>query len=107
LFDGRLWDLNLGTADGTSCDPALRSALMAVLESQHGYTHATDARFKGGYITRAYGRPAEQVHAVQLEMTFRCYMAESPPFAWNDARASAVQPLLERLLDASLGWARA
>ena len=31
LFDGKLPDLNLGTASGTSCDATLRSALMAVL----------------------------------------------------------------------------
>ena len=38
LFDGRLPDLNLGTADGSSCAPTLRSALGHVLESQKANT---------------------------------------------------------------------
>ncbi|OYU72894.1 MAG: hypothetical protein CFE45_38830 [Burkholderiales bacterium PBB5] len=45
LFDGKLPDLNLGTASGTSCDATLRSALMAVLASQDDFTHIADGRF--------------------------------------------------------------
>ena len=33
LFEGKLPDLNLGTANGASCAPALRAALQRVLES--------------------------------------------------------------------------
>ena len=71
LFEGRLPDLNLGTAAGASCAPSLRDALMAVLAAQTSFSHVTDGRFKGGYITRHYGRPGERVHAVQLEMGWR------------------------------------
>jgi N-formylglutamate deformylase len=46
-----------------------------------------DGRFKGGHITRHYGRPADGVHAVQLEMCWRAYMDEAPPYRWHDARA--------------------
>jgi N-formylglutamate deformylase len=59
LFEGRLADLNLGTANGTSCASALRSALVAVLAATPDHTLAVDGRFKGGYITRHYGRPDE------------------------------------------------
>ena len=104
LFEGRLRDLNLGTADGRSCAPSLREALDAVLAAQTRWTHVTDGRFKGGYITRHYGRPAEQVHAVQLEMCFCCYMQESPPWAWDADRAAAVQPVLRQLLDTARSW---
>jgi N-formylglutamate deformylase len=104
LFEGRLRDLNLGTADGRSCAPELREALNAVLGAQTRWSHVTDGRFKGGYITRHYGRPAEQVHAVQLEMCFSCYMQESPPWAWDAQRAAAVQPVLRQLLDAARRW---
>lgn len=105
LFDGRLPDLNLGTASGSSCAPALRTALSGVLAAQADYSVAVDGRFKGGHITRFYGRPADGVHAVQLEMTWRCYMDEVPPFAWHDGRAAAVQPLLQQLVQAMLGFA--
>jgi N-formylglutamate deformylase len=104
LFDGRLPDLNLGTAAGASCAPGLREALADVLQSQAAFTVAIDGRFKGGHITRHYGRPAEHVHAVQLEMCWRTYMDETPPFAWDAAQAARVQPLLRRLLQAMLAW---
>jgi N-formylglutamate deformylase len=52
LFEGRLPDLNLGSAGGPSCAPSLRAALMAVLAAQSSFSHVTDGRFKGGYITR-------------------------------------------------------
>lgn len=104
LFEGRLCDLNLGSAEGTSCDPGLRAALVAVLEAQRRYTQVTDGRFKGGHITRHYGRPAQQVHAVQLEMCWSCYMDEAPPWAWDEARAAQVQPLLRTLLQTLRDW---
>src|SRR5438093_3583731 len=66
LFEGDLPALNLGTAAGTSCAPALRTALAGVLEGQRRYSQVVDGRFKGGYITRHYGRPDDRVHAVQL-----------------------------------------
>src|SRR3546814_2688081 len=37
LFDGRLPDMNLGTASGASCSPALQSRLEQVLASQDDY----------------------------------------------------------------------
>jgi N-formylglutamate deformylase len=105
LFDGRLPDLNLGTASGQSCAPALRNALAALLAAQTAYSVAVDGRFKGGHITRSYGRPADGVHAVQLEMVWRCYMDETPPCAWREDRAAAVQPLLRQLVQAMLDFA--
>lgn len=102
LFEGRLPELNLGTANGASCTPALRAALMAVLQSQSLFSHVTDGRFKGGYITRHHGRPAEGVQAVQLEMTWSTYMPERPPYAVDAARAARLQPVLRALLSACL-----
>ena len=104
LFEGRLWDLNLGTADGASCDPVLREALAGALAGQSRFTHVVDGRFKGGYITRCYGRPADGVHAVQLEMAWRCYMEETPPYSWHAARAATIRPLLEQLVRLMCAW---
>lgn len=104
LFDGRLPDLNLGTASGASCAPALRAALAGVLAGQSGFTQVVDGRFKGGYITRHYGRPEEGIHAVQLEMALRCYMEEKAPFAPDPARAAAVLTVLRPLVRAMLDF---
>ena len=104
LFDGKLPDVNLGTGSGKSCATALRSALAKLLEGQQGFTHAIDGRFKGGYITRFYGHPAGNVHAVQLEICWSCYMEESPPFRYDPSRAAKLQPLLRRVMETMLDF---
>ena len=100
LFEGRLPDLNLGTAEGTSCAPALRERFAQVLAAHPGHTHVVDGRFKGGYITRRYGRPQEGFHAVQMEMCWHCYLRE--PHDYDEARAAQVLPVLRALADAML-----
>ena len=102
LFEGVLPDLNLGTSSGASCGPDLQARLEAVMAGQGDFSWVANGRFKGGYITRHYGRPAEGVDAVQLELAQRNYMDEDS-FAWDEARASRLQPLLEKLLHAALG----
>jgi N-formylglutamate deformylase len=108
LFEGRLPDLNLGTAGGASCAPALRDALMAVLAAQSSFSHVTDGRFKGGYITRRYGRPQEGVHAIQLEMGLATYMDEAraalPVAPADPERLARLRPVLRELLQTTLDW---
>lgn len=104
LFEGRLPDLNLGTANGASCAGSLRAGLMGVLAAQDRFSHITDGRFKGGYITRHYGAPAAGVHAVQLEMCWSCYMEETPPYELDPERVAALEPLLRSLLQTCLDW---
>jgi len=104
LFDGKLPDLNLGTAGATSCASSLREALMQVLAAQDSYTQVTDGRFRGGFITRHYGRPPAGVHAVQLEMCWSTYMDEQPPYVVDSRRAAQLEPVLRALLQAALGW---
>ena len=104
LFEGTLPHLNLGTAAGASCAPELTSNLTAVLAAQSRYQYVIDGRFKGGHITRHYGAPADGIHAVQLEMCWRTYMDETPPYRWHEARAAEITPLLCRLLQAMMAW---
>jgi N-formylglutamate deformylase len=106
LFEGRLPDLNLGTASGTSCAPSLRAALMRRLAEQTHFTQVTDGRFRGGYITRHYGEPTAGIHAVQMEMCFSTYMAEeAPPWTLEPLRVrDTLQPVLRTLLQTMLDW---
>lgn len=104
FFAGRLPDLNLGTADGASADARLAREALAVLAGARGLSHVRDGRFKGGHITRHYGRPAEQVHALQLEMTQSSYMEEGPPYTWDPARAAPLAAILKRLVDVLVAW---
>jgi N-formylglutamate deformylase len=104
LFEGRLPDMNLGTAAGASCAASLRAALNRVLDAQAHYTHVTDGRFKGGHITRHYGQPERGIHAVQLEMCWSCYMAEHAPYQLDPQRAVRLAPVLQALVTTMLRW---
>ena len=104
LFEGKLPDLNLGTASGASCAPSLRNALQGTLQAQSRFTQVVDGRFKGGYITRSFGRPASGQHAVQLEMCWSTYMQEQPPYAVDSAGAATLAPVLRALVQTMLDW---
>jgi N-formylglutamate deformylase len=105
FFSGRLPDLNLGSARGTSAAPDLVAKTKAVLDGP-GFTSVCDGRFTGGYITRHFGRPAEGLHALQLELAQIAYMDEAPPYRYDPARAAPLKALLEKTIAALIAWAR-
>lgn len=107
FFEGRLTDFNLGTGGGTACDERLAGRLLAAFGRQREYSAVLDGRFKGGHITRHYGRPAENIHAVQMEMAQANYMDERPPFTFRDDLAARVRPILREQLEIVLDWAKA
>ena len=104
FFAGRLPDLNLGTAGGTSCDAEIEALAAAVLGQSQGFSHVVNGRFQGGYMTRHFGRPSQGVHALQLEMAQDCYMDEDAPRAYDPARAQPLSVVLERLVTALSEW---
>jgi len=106
FFDGQLPDFNLGTANGSSCSPALQQRLTRVLDHLAGppsseYSHVVDGRFKGGYITRHYGNPEQGVDAVQLELAQCTYMDEES-FEYQPGPAAGVQRVIRALIEACL-----
>jgi N-formylglutamate deformylase len=101
LFDGRLPDFNLGTAAGASCAPERQARIEAELAAQDEYTWVANGRFKGGYITRHYGRPGEGVDALQLELAQCTYMDEATG-RYQPERAANVQALVAKLLEAAV-----
>ena len=101
LFEGRLPDLNLGTAAGASCSAALQGRIEAILAGQSAYDWIVNGRFKGGHITRHYGDPLSGIEAVQLEISQRCYMDEDS-FAYDEAKATQLHAVLWPLMQAAL-----
>ncbi|GMU68349.1 MAG: hypothetical protein AMXMBFR37_06820 [Steroidobacteraceae bacterium] len=114
LFEGELPNLNIGTNSGRSCDIELSRQLAANAEKS-SFTHVVDGRFKGGYITRHWGRPDDGIHAVQMEIACRSYLDEngSPPTpenwppGYSPRRAETLQTLLRKMLETCIGFARA
>jgi N-formylglutamate deformylase len=112
LFEGELPVFNLGTNSGVSCSPGLREAVGAILAAS-GASSVIDGRFKGGWITRSYGKPGEGVEAIQLELACRAYMVEPDrptPHAWpqplDAARASVTRATLQKVLETLLEGVR-
>ena len=97
LFDGRLPDLNFGTAHGQSCTPKIESAIVRIIRSSE-FSSVINGRFVGGYITRHYGRPADHVDAVQMEIAQCSYMDEIQGFPYDDLKAQRLQPVLRQVL---------
>ncbi|MGB8694011.1 MAG: N-formylglutamate amidohydrolase, partial [Steroidobacteraceae bacterium] len=109
LFAGQLPDINVGTNDARSCNPAIIDALRELLVAQQQYSWVIDGRFKGGYITRHYGQPSHQVQALQIELAQCTYMLEpedvatpTPAPACDQQRMAPLRVLLRAALGALL-----
>ncbi|MCG8505102.1 MAG: N-formylglutamate deformylase [Sphingomonadales bacterium] len=99
LFEGRLPDLNIGDNDGAACAPALTRAVAEICGRAEGFTSVVNGRFRGGWTTRHYGRPADGVHAIQMEIAQACYLeAEEAPFDYSEEKAARLREVLAEIL---------
>lgn len=98
LFPGVLPDLNIGTNSGASCDAACEAAVMAAARASD-YSSVANDRFRGGYITRNYGKPEQNYHAVQLELSQRCYLRKND-LRYDDEYASSIRETIKEMLSA-------
>ena len=105
LCSGQLPDLNFGTNQGGSVSPELQAQIeqFAARVATQGFSSVVNGRFVGGYITRHYGNPAQQVQAVQLEISQAAYMDEATR-AWDDAKASRLQEVLAEFVAVLREW---
>lgn len=107
LFPGVLPEFNLGTRDGASCPASIAEQLLRSLTAEGSIGAVLDGRFKGGYITQHYGRPAQRMYAVQLELAQRVYMDEANPHPFDPLRArkaaALIRPLLQHYLESAIG----
>ncbi|MBB3657963.1 formiminoglutamase [Rhizobium sp. BK650] len=111
LFEGKLPDFNIGTDMGKTCDPAIEHAAIAVASAAAGYDSILNGRFKGGWTTRHYGKPATGVHAIQMELAQSTHLAsEAPPFAYDGEKADNLRihlkSILTRIEEIALGLKR-
>ncbi len=104
LFDGELPALNLGSNNAASCRESMESAVAAVAAAS-SYSNIVNGRFKGGYITRHYGEPEKNIHALQLEIAQRAYMDEKLA-RFDDMKATRLRDTLSKMLQSYLAAAR-
>jgi len=96
-------DYVLGDCFGASCAERMTATAEASL-SERGAKVRRNNPYSGGYVAQAYGRPAQGVHVLQLEINRALYMNEAnleptPGFA-------AVQDVLKSLIERLSGAAR-
>jgi N-formylglutamate deformylase len=107
LFDGVLPQFNFGTRDDASCRREIADSLLDIVNRDGRFSAILNGRFKGGYITQHYGRPVENIYAVQLELSQRTYMDEASAPDWDAQRARPAADLIARLLDRYINIAAA
>lgn len=102
LFPGTLPTLNLGTNSGASCAAVVEAAAVKAMAGQP-LTQIVNGRFKGGWITRHYGKPDSHVHAIQMEKALSAYLTgEQAPWTFDKPKAAALQSALSAIISAAL-----
>lgn len=105
LFDGILPDFNIGTFDGQSCDLRLAAEVEAVCRNAGGFSTVVDGRFKGGWTTRHYGRPADGIHVIQMELAQSTHLeTETAPWTYSTAKTQRLRDILEKILCSLDRW---
>ena len=89
-------DFVVSDRDGTTAGGNFTEHVVSVLRAQ-GYSVGINDPYKGAELIRAYGRPAEQRHSIQIEINRRLYIDEDEVIK-HDGFAR-----LERTLDRLLG----
>ena len=103
FFSGTLPDFNFGSADGASCSEELLTRIQQL--ELEPYSSVCNGRFKGGYITRAYGDPDNNIHAIQLELSQNTYMDE-PSDHYNEQKAAQVKIQLKEFVQCLVNFAQ-
>jgi N-formylglutamate deformylase len=100
VFPEKFPDLILGTNDEQSADQGMiKTALAELKSSKYSINH--NFPFKGGYITRHFGKPSEGQHAMQLEMSKVNYMDDAE-MNYDKARANKMREVLKKVFNALL-----
>lgn len=115
LFEGALPQFNIGTNDGSSCDPDLTEDVADAVKRYDApnWSLVVNGRFKGGWTTRHYGRPEDGVHAIQMELSMRGYMREPAeptldnwPAPYDATFAAPMSAALRQVLGACIAFAQ-
>jgi formiminoglutamase len=112
LFEGVLPQFNIGTNNGSACDPELTSSIEEICDTS-GFSCVTNGRFRGGWITRRCGNPTVNIHAVQMELAMHGYLNEPSkplnranwPAPVDDALAARLRVALRDILQACIAFA--
>lgn len=98
LFEGELPVFNIGSNVGQTCAPMIEQITVEACRADVSVETVVNARFKGGWTTRHYGKPETGTHAIQMETAQRAYMFEQSPWAYAPERANKTRATLKSIL---------
>ncbi len=99
LFEGVLPDFNIGTNNGATCAAVIEQTVADICNRAEGFTSVTNGRFKGGWTTRHYGTPADNIHAIQMELAQSTHLeSEASPYIYHWKKAEKIRPYLRDIL---------
>lgn len=107
LFNGTLPDLNIGSFDGNSASSELVKLVSDTVKKENTFTSVVNGRFKGGYITRNYGNPEKNIHAIQLEIAQKNYMKEQAPWDFQPDKAVILQNKILQIITTIINFSNA
>lgn len=90
-------DLILGSNDEKSADPKMIKIVLEKLRENKSLIVNHNEPFKGGQLTRTFGRPQDGFHALQLEMSQDVYMNEES-LEFDNKKSDLIRPLLKNAL---------
>lgn len=90
-------DLILGDNDGRSASEEIINAAWEALQTNN-YKAEHNHPFKGGQITRSFGRPGNNIHALQLEMAKTNYMDASET-QYDEQNATQIREVLKNVFN--------
>ncbi|WP_417446252.1 N-formylglutamate amidohydrolase [Kangiella sp.] len=96
FFEGQLPDFNFGTNNGATLNEPLTKALENFDTQQ--YSKIINGRFKGGYITRHYADPENQIYCLQLELSQITYLNEQKRLL-DKTKTQNVQKVIAKLFE--------
>ncbi|WP_428670439.1 N-formylglutamate amidohydrolase [Roseibium sp.] len=97
--------VNIGSANGTSCDPDLRNLLVGSFKGLEDYSVGVDDFIQGGFITRTYGQPGRGIHVLSLLLAQRAYLRhESPPFEPDKGKLARLKTVLLDSMSRLVDW---
>ena len=94
-------DFVLGDRDGSTCDPAFTEFVRANLAAT-GHTVSVNDPYKGVELVKAYSKPADRRHSLQLEINKRLYMDEAK--RERNAGFVPLQRKLQNLIEAIVDY---
>ena len=89
-------EMILGDNDERSADASLINIALEELRKNYQVNH--NDPFKGGHITRYFGKPANNIHALQLERNKMLYMDDTERH-FHEERANAMRKVLKSMFE--------